>query len=138
VGRLAEKLKAPQNRELRRALAVWIRRLVLRRFTPEGDVPELQDLPETHHMISERVDSWTQEWLQQGLQQGMQQGMQQGRQQGIREGQATVLRGLLEQRFGVLPEEVSSRIDQAGLDQLRDWFPRILTAESLAAVFAGQ
>lgn len=154
VGRLVEKLEAPQNRELRRALAVWIRRLVLRRFAPEGDVPELQDLPETHHMISERVDSWTQEWLrqgmqqgmqkgiqqgmQQGMQQGLQQGLQQGKQQGMRDGQAVVLRELLTQRFGTLPPEIEARLEQASLDQLRDWFPRILTAQSLAAVFAGQ
>lgn len=138
VGQLAEKLKAPQNRELRRALTVWIRRLVLRRFTPEGDVPELQDLPETHHMISERVDSWTQEWLRQGMQQGLQRGMQQGMQQGMRDGQAIVLRDLLAQRFGALPPEIEERIAQAGLDQLRDWFTRILTAQSLAAVFTGQ
>jgi hypothetical protein len=46
VGQLAHKLKAPQNRELRRALTVWVR----------------------------RVEGWTQQWLKQGMQQGMQQG----------------------------------------------------------------
>jgi flagellar biosynthesis/type III secretory pathway protein FliH len=85
-------------------------------------------------MISERVDSWTQEWLRQGMQQGIQQGLQQG----MRDGQALVLRDLLEQRFGVLPSELVERIEQAGLDQLRGWFTRILTAQSLAAVFSGQ
>lgn len=84
-------------------------------------------------MISERVESWTQEWLKQGRQQGMQQGVQQG----MREGQMTVLRSLLVQRFGELPPDVEARIEAAGLDQLRDWFARILTAASLPEVFTG-
>lgn len=140
VGQLAEKLKAPQNRELRRALTVWIRRLVLRRFAPEGEMMELEDLPEAHHMISERVESWTQEWLrqghhlgmQQGMQQGLQQGVQQGLQQGLREGQSAVLRSLLLQRFGPLPREIEARIDAATLEQLQTWLGRILTAATLA------
>jgi Domain of unknown function (DUF4351) len=64
--------------------------------------------------------------------------MQKGKQQGVRDGQAMVLRDLLEQRFGDLPPELIARIEQAGLDQLRDGFPRILTAPTLAAVFIGQ
>lgn len=80
-------------------------------------------------MISERVESWTQEWLKQGRQQGMQ--------QGVRDGQMAVLRSLLVQRFGELSPEVEARIEAAGLDQLRDWFARILTAASLPEVFIG-
>jgi hypothetical protein len=65
--------------ELRRAFAVWINRVVLRRFNPKGDLPETQDLPEVQHMIEERIDSWSEQIVQQ---QGVLLGMQQGKLEG--------------------------------------------------------
>lgn len=114
VGQLVYKLQAPQNRELRRALTIWVRRLVLRRFVPEGEIMELEDLPEVHHMISERVESWTQQWLKQGIQQGIQQGMQQGK----LEAEAEMLRRLLARRFGPLSPEVLAQINAASAGQI--------------------
>ena len=128
VGQLAHKLKAPQNRELRRALTVWVRRLVLRRFVPEGEIIELEDLPEVHHMISERVEGWTQQWLKQGMQQGMQQGKL--------EAEADMLRRLLVRRFGPLSPEVLAQIDAASAEQIEVWFDRSVDASNMTQVFA--
>ncbi|MBK7003098.1 MAG: DUF4351 domain-containing protein [Rhodoferax sp.] len=136
VGELAYKLRAPQNRELRRALAVWVRRLVLRRFAPEGEIIELEDLPEVHHMISERVESWTQQWLQQGIQQGMQQGKREGKLEAKLEAEADMLRRLLTRRFGPLPPEVQTQINAASVQQIEAWFDRSVDASDLVQVFS--
>ncbi len=128
LGELVHKLKAPQNRELRRALAVWVRRLVLRRFAPEGEIIELEDLPEVHHMISERVESWTQQWLQQGK--------LEGKIEGKIEAEADMLRRLLTRRFGSLPPEVQTQIDAASAQQIEAWFDRSVDASDLVQVFS--
>jgi hypothetical protein len=131
VAQLVQTLKAPHNRELRRALTVWINRVVLRRFTPDGDTAQPQDLTEVQLMISERIDNWKEQLIKQGLQQGMQQGMQQG----LLEGQAQLLQRVLVRRFGVLPATVEAQINTATLMQIESWFDRSMDAPNLDAVF---
>ncbi|MGQ0711838.1 MAG: DUF4351 domain-containing protein, partial [Rhodoferax sp.] len=101
-------------------------------FVPEGEIIELEDLPEVHHMISERVESWTQQWLNQGLQQGMQQGLLQGK----LEAEADMLRRLLTRRFGPLPPEVLAHIGAASAEQIEAWFDRSVDATEWKQVFA--
>ncbi|HVZ44645.1 MAG TPA: hypothetical protein VHA82_12620, partial [Ramlibacter sp.] len=63
---MARQLKAPHNTALRRAFAVWIKRVVLRHL-PEGEEPaQVQDLTEIPEMIGERMERWKQQLLQQG------------------------------------------------------------------------
>jgi hypothetical protein len=57
--------------------------------------------------------------------------------QGIEHGYRTVLRTQLQQRFGALPADALARLDQAHADTLDAWARRVLTATSLAEVFAG-
>ena len=83
-------------------------------------------------MISERVESWTQQWLQQGIQQGTQQGKLEGK----LEAEADMLRRLLTRRFGPLPAEVSAQIDGASAQQIEAWIDRSVDASDLAQVFA--
>jgi predicted transposase/invertase (TIGR01784 family) len=132
VEKLAHQLKAPQNTGLRRAFAVWINRVVLRRFNPRGDLPETQDLPEVQHMIGERIDIWREQLIQQG----MQQGMLEGKLEGKLEGQAQLLRRFLIRRFGLLPAGVETQIGAASLEQIESWFDQSMDAPSLGAVFA--
>ncbi len=75
-------------------------------------------------MISERVESWTQQWLQQG------------KLEGKLEAEADMLRRLLTRRFGPLPAEVSAQIDGASAQQIEAWFDRSVDASDLAQVFA--
>jgi predicted transposase YdaD len=135
VAKLANQLKAPQNTELRRAFAVWINRVVLRRFNPQGDLPETQDLPEVQLMIGERIDIWKEQLLQQGVQQGMLAGKLEGKLEGRLEGQVQLLRHFLVRRFGVLPAAVEAQINAASLEQIESWFDRSMDASSLGAVF---
>ncbi|TXT38221.1 MAG: transposase [Comamonadaceae bacterium] len=141
--KLLNQLKAPQNTNLRRACTVWFNRIVLRRFDPTGDLPEIQDLSEVQHMIGERIDIWKEQLIEQGMLagklegklEGMHEGVQQGMQQGKLEGQAELLRRFLIRRFGILPVGVEAQISAASLEQIESWFDRSMDAPSLGVVF---
>jgi hypothetical protein len=61
-----------------------------------------------------------------------------GRKEGIELGYRAMLRTQLEQRFGELPADAIARLDQADSDTLDAWARRVLTAGSLADVFASE
>jgi hypothetical protein len=124
VSRLAERMKDPRHDSLRRALVVWIHRVVLKRLVPRENIPEVTHLQEIDAMLAERVVEWTEKWKQEGLQRGREEGMQQGMQQG----EVAVLERLLTRRFGPLSDEIRARLPQASLDQLREWTDAILDA----------
>ena len=79
-------------------------------------------------MISERVESWTQQWLQQGK--------LEGKREGKLEAEADMLRRLLTRRFGPLPPEVQAQINAASEQQIEAWFDRSVDASDLAQVFS--
>jgi hypothetical protein len=95
---------------------------------------------------SERLEAkGREEGLILGRREGLREGMQEGRQEGLREGleeglQALrkVLLGLLEQRFGPLPDQTRQRVEAiCSLDRLTRLSERALTARSLAALRLG-
>ncbi len=57
------------------------------------------------------------------------------RQEGRQEGEATMLLGLLEQRFGSVSESFRARILAADSQTLRMWSERLFSAESIEAIF---
>lgn len=127
---------------------MWINRVVLKRFEPLTNLPELHDLPEVQEMIEERIDAWKQNLVQQGVLQGIQQGeytgilkgklegLQQGERKGKLEGQTQLLLRFLMRRFGVLPPAVVMQINAAkNLEQIEAWFDAAIDAPNLNAVF---
>ena len=54
----------------------------------------------------------------------------------ILKGEATILSHLIETRFGTVPEWIHEKFEGADEEQLLAWGSRLLTAESLKAVFA--
>lgn len=67
---------------------------------------------------------------------GMQQGMEQGMQQGMQQGEVLMLLHLLERKFGsVVPETIRQRVQMADRGHLLEWSGRVLTADTLEAVF---
>lgn len=137
VERLAKRLVGPQNTELRRALAVWIRRVVLQRLAPdaEPELPPVTELAEVQAMLSGHVIPWNEQAMEKGLRQGREEGLREGLVEGRTELARSALERLLTRRFGPLPPEAVDRIRQAALPQLETWLDRIIDAPSMQAVF---
>lgn len=69
--------------------------------------------------------------------QGREAGEKEGREAGEKEGEASVravLRSLVEQRFGPLPQDAEDRLAEARLDTLLRWTSKVLTVPTLAAL----
>ena len=101
IARLAQRLSEPRYDSLRRALAVWINRVVLKRLVPGEKIPEVTQLQEIDTMLAERVVEWTEKWKQQGVQQG----------------EAKLLRRQLTRLFNPLPDCAETRLAHATTDQ---------------------
>ncbi|MEO5332948.1 MAG: Rpn family recombination-promoting nuclease/putative transposase [Magnetococcus sp. YQC-5] len=123
VRTLQEWLKAPEQISLRRAFAIWLRRVLLPKRLPKADIPEMTDLYEVDTMLAESVQEWVKPW------------MDQGRQDGIQIGEAKVLTRQLQRRFGHLPAWANEKIAKAELPVLEEWTLRILDAPTLDGVF---
>jgi predicted transposase YdaD len=54
--------------------------------------------------------------------------------EGRQEGEVMMLLRLLEQRFGVVPDSIRSRLKQADMDTLLVWSERVLTCTTLDEV----
>ena len=79
------------------------------------------------------VENWRREAIQEGVKQGVKQGIQQG----IQQGECAVLLRQLRQRFGdAVDAHVEQRIATAPIEQIDLWTVRILSATTLAEVFA--
>ncbi|MBF0429404.1 MAG: Rpn family recombination-promoting nuclease/putative transposase [Magnetococcales bacterium] len=128
VRTLQEWLKAPEQISLRRAFAIWLRRVLLPKRLPKADIPEMTDLYEVDTMLAESVQEWVKPWMDQGRQDGIQIGEQIG--------EAKLLTRQLQRRFGELPTWASEKLAKAESPSLEEWGFRILDAQSLDAVFA--
>jgi predicted transposase/invertase (TIGR01784 family) len=124
VARLTILMQNPRHDSLRRALVVWINRVVLKRLVPEENIPEVTNLQEIDAMLAERVVQWTEKWKQQGLQQGMQQG------------ELAILERMLARRFGPLNEVTLIRLRNATHEQIECWADAFLEAKTLDDVFS--
>ncbi len=71
-----------------------------------------------------------------GRQEGREEGRHEGREEGRHEGVEGMLRKQIELKFGELPAWADERLKQASDEQLDNWVARILTADSLDALFA--
>jgi len=125
VQELIKWLKAPEQTSLRRAFAVWIRRVLLPVRLPGKPLPETNNLLEVDAMLAERVKEWTHEWKQEG------------RQEGRQEGEAGLLLRLMHLKFGELDSETIARIQSTDADQLLIWSERIFNAKTAEDIFHG-
>ena len=112
VSELIEQLRAPEYQQLRRAFAVWLGRVVLRRKSIAGTqaMPEIEDLQEVDAMLEENAARWETQYKNQciaigraeGMAEGRIEGMAEGRIEGMAEGRAAVALSMLE---GGMPME---------------------------------
>jgi flagellar biosynthesis/type III secretory pathway protein FliH len=71
-----------------------------------------------------------------GRKEGLKEGHKEGREEGREEGRREMLLQLLTAKFGPVPAAAAARIQEAALAELEAWTPRVLTAASVAEVFA--
>lgn len=91
----------------------------------------------------EMLMSWAEQLKQQGFEQGLEQGIERGLEQGIAQTerahrertQARVLR-MLRLKFGSLSAADEQKVTEAATEALEQWTERILTAQTLDAVFS--
>jgi len=69
------------------------------------------------------------------IEKGRQEGRQEGHQEGRQEGEMVMLRRLLTQRFGILPDAVEQQLHAATVQDLERWADRVLDAQRLDEVF---
>lgn len=71
------------------------------------------------------------------IKRGIEQGLERGLERGRAEGRAALLGRQLTRRFGSLPAAITERLAHANAEQLDLWAERVLDADSLDEVFAG-
>ena len=151
VKELIARLHGPEYARLRRAFAVWLGRVVLKRAGITEDISELHDLQEVDAMLEERAAQWKDDYIRQGvlmgLAEGRMEGLAEGRMEGLAEGEAKgrvegkaegfglALQNLLEIRFGSLPPTLIPSLVglSADMDALRELTLAAYRAESLEA-----
>jgi hypothetical protein len=126
-------LTDPEQQGLRKDFANWMRWVLLPGRAPQlaDELPGVQDLIDMEAIL-QQTRRWDLPLIEQGRAQGLEQGLERGR----AEGEARTLRRQLSMKFGNLPSTMDERISVATTKQLETWLDRVLTAESLAAVFA--
>ena len=101
----------------------------LRLEIPTDPAQRTDDDQEFLMQTQDIVETWRQEAIQEGVKKGVQQGIQQG--------ERAVLLRLLRQRFGdAVDAHVEQRLATASIEQIDLWTMRILSAATLAEVFA--
>lgn len=134
VEALLEWLAAPEQQELRRTFAVWVRRVLLPARLPRTPIPETRDLLEVRDMLAERVKEWTEQWKREGLEAGRREGLQQGLQQGRRQAAADALVAALEARFETVPDDILDQVRAVeDLEKLLQLLRQAVRAEDLEA-----
>ena len=120
VKELIENLNDPRYLSLRRALSVWVRRLLIGRLKLDQPIPEVYDLQEVNTMLAERMTQWTENWLEQGELRG----------------QSKLLQRMLFKRFGSSFDfRFQERLRNASPEQVERWADRFVDAKSLEDVF---
>jgi len=137
LGGLIKWLRADDQTSLRRAFAVWIKRVLLPSRLPdmtEFEQERFEELQEIHTMLSERIKQWPDRWIQKGLEQGLERGVRKGLELGREKTARRMLQGLIVRKYGSVPGWAQTRLDQAGIEQLEAWVDAILDAETLEAL----
>lgn len=137
---LARMLSADHEPELRQAFTELLVDTFQTTF-PEVRISRVDDLEELH-MLEQNMMRWRRRVLRetraQGLQEGKAKGLKEGRKEGQVEGMRRLLLKQLEQRFGLLPSWIPSKIDEiSSFAELEDLASRLLTAGSLSELGLG-
>ena len=134
VGSLVQWLKGSEASSLRRAFAVWLRRVFLPGRLPGAALPDIQDLSEVQDVLAKRVIEWTEQWKAEGLQQGLQEGRQLGLEQGLEQGLLQGRQEGLEAERALLIRLARRRFDDAAAQALSVLLADVMDPESLVEI----
>lgn len=90
-------------------------------------IPEALGLEEFKAMLEKRVEEWNRELREEGRLLGLKEGR--------KEGEAALLLGQLEHKFGRIDSKTANGVQSADAKRLLDWGKRVLTAARLEDVF---
>lgn len=74
-------------------------------------------------------------FLHKARDEGLEEGLAKGREEGVTSGQRHLIRTLLQQRFGELPDWAEARLAAATPEQLQAWGARLLSCKALENLF---
>jgi hypothetical protein len=117
VGRLVHMLN--KDHPLRKVFKNWLQLVLMPRWFPGIDIPEVDNLEEYQEMMEEEMPEWTRRTLAEGK----------------KEAGVTMLERLVQRKFGSIPGAIRARIEAANPEQLFDWAERLIMAETLDEVF---
>ncbi len=123
--------RVADNPVLSNTFVRWLKDVGSRHRHAGLDFTDVHNLMEAEMSLSTNIAQWKANYKREGLMEGR----QEGRQEGLQQGQALFFQNLLTKRFGPLPTEVETRLNQASPEQLQAWGERLLSAEHLADVF---
>ena len=134
VKHLLDALRAPQYLHLRRAFAVWLGRVVLKRTGITQHISEFNDLQEVDSRLEERASQWREELIQKGVLIGEARGISIGEARGI----SLALKDTLKDRFGDIPPAVETSLTEiTDPTTLRKLLPLAYRAEPMQAFMDG-
>lgn len=116
VSGLIALLRDQEHAALRRDIAAWLGRVVLRRLKADGNVPEFYDLQEVGAMLEESVARWIEEWKEEAHAEGLAQGHEQGHAQGLAQGHAEGLEEGMVKGENRKAAEIARNMIRAGMD----------------------
>ena len=119
-------LSDPKYDFIKHIFETWIDQTI-KGFNFNTEIPEHQNLQEVRTMLAENIDQWKEQYRDEGREEGLEKGIDLGRCQALRE--------LLEDRFGSLPDSVTSYIEKSSdSGALRKLFLFASQAQSLQSV----
>jgi len=97
---------------------------------------EVQAMPIMHDILDhEIIGPAIKQGIQEGIQQGRQLGLEQGLQQGMQQEGLSILRRLIEKRFGPLPASAEDHLTRLSVAELEDLSLRVLDAKGMDDLF---
>jgi len=142
VDDILERLRTPEYNQLREAFKAWILLMLGSNLGMNEVNPDSLDLQEVRAMLAEKMTQWENNYIQKGVMigeaRGEARGISIGEARGIFIGESQGVRlalcDLLESRFGILPEAVSSSVEAiSDTQKLRSLTRSALQTTSLEA-----
>ena len=122
-------LRRPEDDELRRDFAAWVRETAEPLVPPWQALAPEMTLEDIEMTLGERVAEWPKQWIREGHEQGMREGIVQSLEQGIEQGlthERALLRRMAGSRFGTetaerLAEVMTGIADPGHLAEIGEW-----------------